>query len=91
MFELLDDLKNVPVSTKELQETKNYLKGTYLLDHQTIGRQAWYMGWWEVLGKGFDYDQKYLDELMAVTPEQIQKAARKFFTDKYITVELVPE
>ena len=91
MFELLDDLKNVPVRDKELQDTRNYLKGTYLLDHQTINRQAWYMGWWEVLGKGYDYDQKYLDELLAVTPEQIQKAAKKFFTDTFVSVELVPE
>ncbi|MCX5781554.1 MAG: pitrilysin family protein [Elusimicrobia bacterium] len=91
IFEILQDLENNPVNDKELNEAKNYIRGAYLLDHQTISRKAWYIGWWEMLGKGYDYDQKYIEDLMAVTPEQIQKAAKKYFTGQSVTVEVVPE
>jgi hypothetical protein len=29
------------------------------MDHQTNGRLAWYLGWWEFLGKGYAYDTVY--------------------------------
>ena len=91
IFELIEDLKHTPVSEKELTETKNYIRGVFLLDHQTIGRQAWYLGWWEILGAGYEFDERYLAQLMAVTPEDLQKAARKYFTDDYVQIELVPQ
>ena len=87
--EILLDLKTVPVSETELTETKNYIKGIYLMDHQTITRQAWYAGWWEVMGMGHDYDEKYLATLMAVTAADIKKTANKYFTDDYVQVEVM--
>jgi predicted Zn-dependent peptidase len=91
IIRILDDLKNVPVSAKELEETKNFIRGIYLLDHQTIGRQAWNMGFWEIVGRGYEYDAAYLDELMAVTAEDVQKATRACFTDTYVQVEVIPQ
>jgi predicted Zn-dependent peptidase len=88
--ELLSDLKTIPVPESELQDTKNYIRGTYLLERQTIGRRAWYAGWWETMGLGADYDKTYLDKLMSVTSDDIQKASIKYFTDNKITVEVVP-
>lgn len=89
--ELIDDLKNKEIDNKELSETKNYIKGVFLLEHQTVVKQAWYLGWWEIMGKGHNYDQAYLDDLMKVSPEEIKKAANKYFKDNYVQVEIVPE
>lgn len=89
--ELISELKTVPVEQKELEETKNYIRGVFLLDHQTIGRKAWYLGWWEIMGSGYSYDDKYLSDLMAVSPKDIQDAANKYFTDDYLQVEIVPK
>ncbi len=89
--EILTDLTVTPVPQKELEDTRNFIRGVYLLDHQPIHRQAWYLGWWEVMGKGYAYDQQYLEQLMAVTPEDIQNAAKQLFTGNYTTVEIVPE
>jgi len=88
---ILADLKNTPVSEKELEETKNFIRGIYLFDHQTIGRQAWNLGFWESVGRGSAYDRKYLDELMAVSSADIQKAARRYFADNYVQIEIVPQ
>ncbi|HBU69297.1 MAG TPA: hypothetical protein DEE98_02820 [Elusimicrobia bacterium] len=91
IFELLDELKQTPVSETELSETKNFIRGNYLLDHQTIGRKSWYCGWWEIMGAGYAYDEKYLDDLMAVSASDIREAANKYFSDKFVQVEIVPE
>ncbi len=89
--EILGNLKKTPVGKIELEETRNYLKGTYILDHQSISRQAWYLGFWDILGKGYDYDETYMNEILAVTPDQIMSAAKKFFTNDSVTVEVIPE
>lgn len=89
--EILNDLKKNPVPEKEMQETRNYIKGVYLMDHQTVSRQAWYAGWWEMMGMGYDYDEKYLDSLLKVTSDDIQKAAKKHFNEDYVQLEMIPE
>lgn len=88
--ELLTEVRETPVSEAELTDTKNYLKGTYLLDRQTVGRKAWYLGWWETLGLGPDYDETYLNRLMSVTSADVQKAAQKYLTANTVTVEIIP-
>ncbi|MFH1369170.1 MAG: pitrilysin family protein [Elusimicrobiota bacterium] len=90
-MEILDDLRNSPVQEEELQDTKNYIKGIFLLDHQTISRQAWYLGWWEAMGMGYDYDEKYLQSLLSVSTADIQNTAKKYFNEKFVQIELVPE
>lgn len=91
IFEILKDLKETPVGETELSETKTYIRGIYLLDRQTIGRKAWYIGWWESMGLGFAYDETYFNNLMSVTPKDIQSAANKYFGDDYVEVEITPK
>jgi len=86
IMEIIADIKQTPVSDKELEETKNYIRGIYLLDHQTIGRKAWYTGFWEIMGAGYSYDDQYLEKLMSVSSQSIQSAAAAYFTGDYIQV-----
>lgn len=90
ILEILTDLKDNPVSEKELAEAKKYLRGVYLLDHQSIERRTWYYGYWEVLKGDATYDRKYLSEIEAVTPKDIQEAARKYFSRHNLVVKVVP-
>ena len=86
IMELIAGLKQTPVTDKELEETKNYIRGIYLLDHQTIGRKAWYLGFWEIMGAGYSYDDQYLEKLLSVSSKSIQSAATSYFTNDYIQV-----
>lgn len=88
--EMLAALAAERVPDEELADTKNFIRGVYLLDHQTISRQAWHLGWWEALGRGYRYDDEYLNDLMAVTTDDIKRVARRYFTDDYFKVEVVP-
>jgi zinc protease len=77
------------VSREELRNAKEYLKGTYLLDHRSIQRQAWYLGWWEIMGKGYEYDQKYLEDIDKVSIADIQNVCKKYFNPKKVATVIL--
>ncbi len=91
ILDIIDVLKTKPVDDIKLEEAKKYLKGVYLLDHQTNSKQAWYLGWWEITGRGYQYDQKYISELKEIKPSDLQEVAKKYFIDNYVVVEIIPE
>jgi len=88
---LLDDIQKKKVSATELAETKSYMKGTYILDHQTNSQRAHYLGFWHMLGLTAAYDHEYIRKIDAVTAVQIQKAAKKYFGKPFITIEIHPQ
>ncbi len=92
---ILDELKKLKeekLNEEELSNIKNYLKGTFILDHQTNKRQAWYLGWHEIIGKGYLYDNLYLKELEEVTAEDISHTAQKYFNENnWTAIEIIPE
>ncbi|MCL2389322.1 MAG: insulinase family protein [Elusimicrobia bacterium] len=91
MEEILKDLGINKVSRAELKNVQNYISGVYLLDRQTLGRQSYYLGWREITGLGYKYDEKYLKQILKVTPQDIYKAAKKYFNNPALTVTVMPE
>jgi predicted Zn-dependent peptidase len=88
-----DLLKNIAThtpSSEEVEEAKQYIRGTYFMDHQTNSRKAFYAGWWEVLGKGATYDARYPRDIAAVTPDDVRTAAQTLFSKPAQIVELHP-
>ncbi|MCK9582195.1 MAG: insulinase family protein [Endomicrobiales bacterium] len=94
-IEKIDDalnfIKTNGISDKELEETKDYLKGIYSMDHETIAKEGWYLGYWEMIGKGFAYDQKYIDELSNINAKDLTEATTKYFTQDRVIVTVVPK
>ncbi len=79
------------LTEEELKEVKKKIKGRYLLDHQTNSQQAWYLGFWEIIGLGCEYDQLYLKDLEKISLEEIRDIAKKVFSSPRTVVELVPK
>ncbi len=73
---VLRGLLRKPPSAQELDSAKRYLTGSYLLGHQRVKDQAYALAWYEVLGLGADFGDRYLARIQAVTPEEVQNAAR---------------
>lgn len=86
ILEQLEKLRNEPVGEKELKEVKTFLRGNYLIEHSRNKQQAWYLGWWELMGKGYQYDELYPEELSQITTEQVQTLAHKYFTEHHLTI-----
>jgi predicted Zn-dependent peptidase len=91
LTEMINDLQTTLVPQQELNDTKNYIRGVYIMDHQTANRQAWYLGWWEIMGGGYKNDDTYLASLQSVSPQDIQRIAKKYLVaDNSVQIELVP-
>lgn len=75
-----------PVSPEELKSAKQALKGRFLMGHETNAAQGRYLGSYELLGLGYQYDQTYPGLIDKVTAEDIQRVARKYFRHYVLSV-----
>ncbi len=82
-FELLT--KEV-VTDDELDRAKNYLIGKFLIDHQTNLRQAWYLGWYQLMGVGYDFDKRYPELIRQVTKQDVLRVAKTYLTKPTVVV-----
>jgi predicted Zn-dependent peptidase len=90
ILELVSDLASSPVSEAELSRAKAYLLGSFALSHQRMKEQAYALAWYEVLGLGVDFGERYSAAVQAVTPEQVQEAAQTLF-QHFVLALVLPE
>lgn len=76
MIEILTTLTQEAVAPEELTRAKRYLLGSYALSHQRMKDQAYALAWYEILGLGTDFEERYADSIQAVTPFEVQQAAQ---------------
>ncbi len=86
----IEKLRTQPVSDQELQEAKNKLSGAFALAHETNASQAFYLGFYEVMGLGYEFDNRYPELIQQVSPEEIMDVARKYFTQPTVISIVAP-
>lgn len=79
-------LTTEPVSPEELKNAKQAIKGSFLMGHETNASQGRYLGSYELLGLGYQYDQAYPGIIDNVTAEDIERVARKYFSHYVLSV-----
>ena len=84
-------MKNTFVSDEELIGGKNNILGKRQFILETNIQQASSMGLYELLGAGYDYEEKYQQKIMNVSAQDIQNVANKYFTDNYVLTALAPK
>jgi len=80
---VLDELERIrrdPVSAAELARAKAYLLGQFALDRRTNARLSWYDGFFEALGVGPDFTERYARAVDAVTAADVQRVASTYLT-----------
>jgi zinc protease len=85
---VLRDFLARPPSAQDLEDAKNYIRGHFLMDHQTNGRLAWYLGWWEFLGKGYAYDTVYPDDISRITADEVNRTAQELLSRPSVTIRV---
>ncbi|NEP16198.1 MAG: insulinase family protein [Leptolyngbya sp. SIO4C1] len=75
-----------PLSEADLQVCKNKMLGQYALGKQTNGQIAQLLGWYEVMGLGLEFDQRFQADIAAVTCEDAQAAAQRCFADAHVSI-----
>ena len=82
----LERIRQAPVGREELARAKAYLLGNFALDRRTNARQAWYLAFFEVIGAGWDFPERYAQALDAVTAADVEAAAQRFLVRPTLVV-----
>ena len=78
---ILEKVKKKKFSAKELQRTKNYIRGQRLMDEESALSQAQNISILESIGLGYKFYLERDKRLENVTLDQLQKLAEKYFNE----------
>jgi zinc protease len=82
----VDRLSGEPVPEDELERTKAYLSGSFVLDRRTNGRQSFYLAFYEAMGVGAEYVLHYPGFLEAVGTSDVLRVARRHLVEPAVVV-----
>ena len=87
----IEQLQSEPVTEQELQRIKTQVVAGAVYERDSLFYQAMQIGMLETIGLDWRLSDQYVENIQAVTAEQIQAVANKYFVDTTLTVaELVP-
>jgi zinc protease len=82
----VERVRQQPVDERELARAKAWLLGNLTMDRRTNARHAWYMGFFELVGGGFEWPDRYARAIEAVTAADVSRAAGRYLTRPTIVV-----
>lgn len=95
IYEELARLQNEPVPNQELDKSKRQIEADLVLSHEEPLQQAVLLGQYETIAfgehipedsRGYHYLDTLLDKLRAVTSADVERVAKKYFTQDNRTV-----
>ncbi|MGB0036126.1 MAG: pitrilysin family protein [Candidatus Acidiferrales bacterium] len=89
VLSVLDQLKEKPIETKELEKAKNQEISGLILGRETDEEKAEALGAAAVLGKNSELVNTELERYTKITLADIQRAAREYFNSARATVLIV--
>ena len=91
VFAQIEKLKTELVSEQELKRIKTQVVANAVYERDSVFYQAMQIGMLETIGLDWRLTDEYVDNVQAVTAEQVQAVAKKYFIDQGLTVaELIP-
>lgn len=82
----IERLKREPMPADELERAKTYVCGSYVMSMETNMGQASRYAAYEAAGLGWDYVNRFADDIQSVSAEAIQDAANRLFTRRLLAV-----
>jgi predicted Zn-dependent peptidase len=86
LFEI-SKLKYINFTPQELERAKKYLIGNFILEREENKKQAFYLGFYELLGLGYNFEKEYIEMIRKVKLDEIREVARKYFKN-YVFVAI---
>ncbi|HUF91260.1 MAG TPA: pitrilysin family protein, partial [Candidatus Limnocylindria bacterium] len=86
---VLDELARVrvePATAQEVERARAYLLGNVAMDRRTNARHAWYLAFFEVVGAGWDWADRYVRALQAVTVDDVARVAGHYLGTPSVVV-----
>ncbi len=85
----LKDLQENPVSRQELERVKAQVVSSDVYEKDSLFYQAMILGILETVGLSWELADEYVERIQAVTAEQVQAVAKKYFIDDRLTVAIL--
>ena len=74
------------VTPSELARAKAYLLGNLAMDRRTNARYAWYLAFFELVGAGWQYPDRFAKEIDGVSAMDVIAAARRYLVRPTVVV-----
>ena len=87
--EQIKQLQTTPVETAELERVKIQLRASQVYELDSIFYQGMKIGMLETVGLDWQLFDRYLENIKAITAEQVQIVAKKYLIDDHLTVAVL--
>jgi zinc protease len=92
IIEQISALQDQPPTQDELARVKAQVVAASVYEQDSSFYQAMKIGIMETVGLGWKTRDEYVERINAVTAEQVQAVAQKYFVENHLTVaELIPQ
>ncbi len=85
----IKQLQTMRVDTAELERVKTQIRASKVYELDSIFYQGMKIGLLETVGLDWQLFDSYLDNIKAVTAEQVQAVARKYLIDEHLTIAVL--
>jgi len=82
----LERARSTPITADELARAKAYVRGQLSMDRRTNARHAWYLSYFEAVGAGWDFPDRFSRAVEAVTVADVARAAERYLTRPTVVV-----
>lgn len=89
MQDILSNTANL-VTDEKIESVKNYVLGKILTESQTNAKIGWYANFFETIGLGYDFMDKYVELIRKVTKDDIVNASKLLMLKNRVVYILKP-
>jgi predicted Zn-dependent peptidase len=82
----VDRLRRDPVEERELARAKAWLLGNLVMDRRTSARHAWYLAFFELVGGGWEWPERYARAVEAVRVTDLTRVAERYLARPTVIV-----
>jgi len=86
MVEQVGILRAGGFADNDLERAKRFLIGKHALRHERTRDRAHYLGWYEAMGLGYQYDFQYANKIKRVTREDVERVCDWFLKEPAVVV-----
>jgi len=88
--DMLEVTTSYPFGEEEVEIAKKKIIGDWLMDHQTRSRQAWYLGWFETIGLGYETDRLFVQRIKETPFGEVKKIRERYIDHLHHCVVVSP-
>jgi predicted Zn-dependent peptidase len=91
MLAEVERIRAEAIDAQELARARAYLLGTLAMDRRTSARHAWYLAFYELIGAGWDWPQRFTRAVEAVTVADVGRVAQRYLVRPTVVVLRPPK